>query len=684
MTGTELDRELAYLAECRAAMRRMVEDARLNVVVGEHVAGDRYSAERLGRHLKSLAKQLGEEPDGPVFFGRLDFATGEHAGRRYYIGRRHVSAGTGRQPLVLDWRAPVSRVFYQAGARDPQGLRVRRRFGWSWRPVALTGFEDEHLGRGDDTGTASRIVAAEIERPRVGPMRDIVATIQPEQDELVRAGLDDSICVQGAPGTGKTAVGLHRAAYLLYAHRQRLERAGVLVLGPNQAFLGYISAVLPSLGEVDVEQTTVERLLTRGPVRGADREDAVLVKHDARMATVLRRALYARVTAPAEPLAVPDGPHRRRVREEELRDIVAGVLREEIPYGVGRERVLARIVAVLRRQAEARGQTCGAAWSRKTGRAVAGYLGTVWPAVTPEEVVAGLLGDPEALAGAAEGILTPEEQAAILWRRPPRSAGSARWSAADMVLLDEVAGLLERPRGYGHVIVDEAQDLSPMQCRAVARRNEHGSLTVLGDLAQGTAPWAARDWRDRLGHLGKPDAQLIALTTGYRVPAVVVEIANRLLAELAVDVPATRSFRADGRLRVHRAGGGPAGLSAAVVAAVRDALGHDGSIAVITSDDALGPVTAALRSSGVEVADLDGGTAVGRVTAVPASLAKGLEYDHVVLVEPAEIVGAGARGPHRLYVALTRAVSRLDVLHAGPLPDWFPQPAGTAVAGPGR
>ncbi|MEV4189265.1 AAA family ATPase, partial [Streptosporangium canum] len=256
---TLLDDEKAYLARCETALRRMLDGARLNVVIGEQVAGDRYSAERLGRHLKSLAKELDEEPDGPPFFGRLDFGSdpsaGDHRAQRYYIGRRHVSGDVGQQPMVIDWRAPVSRAFYRAGARDPQGVAVRRRFGWAGG--TLTGFEDERLDRGEDLGAASRIVTAEIERPRVGPMRDIVATIQPEQDELVRAGLEESICVQGAPGTGKTAVGLHRAAYLLYAHRQRLERGGVLVLGPNHAFLGYISAVLPALGEVDVEQTTV-------------------------------------------------------------------------------------------------------------------------------------------------------------------------------------------------------------------------------------------------------------------------------------------------------------------------------------------------------------------------------------------------------------------------------------------
>ncbi|MEU4836203.1 ATP-binding domain-containing protein [Streptosporangium sp. NPDC023615] len=702
-----LDGERAYLAECEAAVGRMIDGARLNVVIGERVAGDRYSAERLGYDLRSLAKELEERPDGPPFFGRLDFgpASPDHAGQRYYIGRRHVSGGSGRQPLVIDWRAPVSAAFYRASAHDPRGVSVRRRFGWSRNPVALTGFEDEVLdtgeGRGERpgaaAGVASRIVAAEIERPRVGPMRDIVATIQPEQDELVRAALERSICVQGAPGTGKTAVGLHRAAYLLYTHRQRLSRAGVLILGPNRAFLGYIAAVLPALGEVDVEQTTVEGLLARGPLRGGtpgssgtpgspgspdtpgdpgkngEPEETATVKHDARMAEVLRRALYRRVTEPADGIAVPDGSHRWRVGAEEFRLVVAGALRETASYGVGRERVLSRVVALLLRQAETRGRNVNAAWARRMARAVNGHVDAVWPVVRPEEVLAEVLGDPAVLDEAADGILAPDERAALLWARPPRSFRSARWSAADLVLLDELSGLLERPRGHGHVVVDEAQDLSPMQCRAIARRSEHGSITVLGDLAQGTTPWAARTWEDQLAHLGRPEAELIALTTGFRVPAAVVAVANRLLEELAVDVPGTRSFRTDGRLTVHPASDPGEGA----VAAVRAALDHEGSIAVIAADAALDALTAALTDAlgagGVEIASLGDGSSAGRVTAVPASMAKGLEYDHVVVVEPARIAETGARGPNLLYVALTRAVSRLDVVHTRPLPSWFPR-----------
>ncbi|MEV0094269.1 AAA family ATPase [Streptomyces sp. NPDC050738] len=624
----------------------MLDGAHENVIAGETVSADRFGAERLGRYLKSLAKEMSEEPDGPPFFGRLDFDSGEHQGRSHHIGRRHISGdSTGALPVVIDWRAPVSKVFYQASGRDPQGVAVRRRFGWSSAGTELTGFEDERLASGAETGSA--FLAAEIERPRVGPMRDIVATIQPEQDDLVRARLEESICVQGAPGTGKTAVGLHRAAYLLFTHRQRLQRARVLVLGPNRAFLGYIAAVLPALGEVDVEQTTVEELLARGPVLGTDSEEAAVIKHGAGMAKVLRTALYGRIARPTEPVAVRDGSFVWRVDEDELRRIVDDTARAAIPYSVGRERVRSRIVALMQLQAERRSRPVNAAWVQRTGRGVTAFLDAVWPTVSPEQVLFELLGNP------------PQELAALRWAKRPRSCKSAKWTAADAVLLDELSGLIERPAGYGHVIIDEAQDLSPMQCRAVARRSEHGSLTVLGDLAQGTAPWSARDWTGQLDLLGKPQAQVIALTTGFRVPAAVVELSNRLLTELDVDVPATRSFRTDGRLRAVDV----TDLEKAVVEAAREALGHEGSIGVLVPDALQGSVTAALRDAELP---LEG----DRLTVMPVSMVKGLEYDHVIVAEPADIIAAETRGLNRLYVALTRAVSRLDILSSL---DWMPR-----------
>ncbi|NUR91266.1 MAG: ATP-binding domain-containing protein, partial [Nonomuraea sp.] len=311
----------------------------------------------------------------------------------------------------------------------------------------------------------------------------------------------------------------------------------------------------------------------------------------------------------------------------------------------------------MRVQAEARGQTCNAALERRVGRAIAPALDAVWPAVRPEEVLYEVLTAPPA------GVLTDEERAAITWTKPPRTFKSAKWTPADLVLLDELAGLLERPRGYGHVIVDEAQDLSPMQCRAVARRSEHGSLTVLGDLAQGTTPWAARSWPEHLALLGKPEGHVVELTTGFRVPGVVVELANRLLAALEAGVPATRSYRADGRLRIIAA----AELEKGVAEAVLEATAFEGSIGVIAADAQAESLTCALWDAGLDLGE--------RLAVVPASLAKGLEYDHVVVAEPAAIAAAERRGLNRLYVALTRAVSRLDIVHSEPLPAQLSRPS---------
>ncbi|WP_406008193.1 AAA family ATPase [Streptomyces sp. NBC_00637] len=688
--GTALRDERAHHDLCRAALTAMVDGADLQVVTGEDVSASGADAEVLGYRLRSHAKALHELPDGPLFFGRLDFAHGtggEHEGLAHHIGRLRISEHPAAPPLVVDWRAPVSRAFYQASTRDPQGVAVRRRFGWApgsrGASADLTGLEDERLdagGRLDDVERAGRhgrdgagrpdgIVAREIERPRVGPMRDIAATIQPEQDELVRGDLAESVCVQGAPGTGKTAVGLHRAAYLLYTHPRRIRRGGLLILGPNRTFLSYIAEVLPSLGETGVRQSTLHDEIARRPVTGTDPDRTAAVKHDARMAEVLRRAVYGRVAAGrAEDLFVPDGSYRWRIAGDRLAEIVSGVLAEEPPYEIGRERVRSRIVRRIQELVERRSGPRPASWTRRIERArpVSACVEALWPKARPEEVLAQLLTDGEELARAADGLLDAAEQRALRRPRPPRSPRSARWSSADLVLLDEIAGLLDRPQGYGHVVVDEAQDLSPMECRVVARRVRFGSLTVLGDLAQGTTPWAADSWPVQMAHLGKPGATIVPLTTGFRVPAAVLALAGRLLDLLDVDVPRADSLRRDGELRVRRADGD---LPRAVVAAVRDALEHEGSIGVIAADPQADEVRAALTGAGIPTAAPDGPEgAAARVTVVPATLVKGLEYDHVVAVEPAAIAQSEQRGLNRLYVVLTRAVSRLEVVHERELP----------------
>jgi DNA helicase IV len=325
----------------------MLDGAEEQVVIGEDVSASGADAEVLGRQLRGQARDLRELPEGPLFFGKLDFAPGggEHAGQKYHIGRLRITEHPAAPPLVVDWRAPVSRAFYQASAREPQGVAVRRRFGWApgsrGDSADLTGLEDEPIGGGrperdghQERGheghpvLESRILTGEIERPRVGPMRDIAATIQPEQDHLVRGDLATSVCVQGAPGTGKTAVGLHRAAYLLYTHPQRIRRGGLLILGPNPTFLAYIAEVLPALGESGVRQSTLGDEIARHPVTALDDERAAVVKHDARMAEMLRRALYGNIGTYADPLVVPDGSYRWRVPAEKLNRIVDGARAE--------------------------------------------------------------------------------------------------------------------------------------------------------------------------------------------------------------------------------------------------------------------------------------------------------------------------------------------------------------------
>ena len=632
----DLAAERAHMTASRTALAAMRVRAE---GIGDY-AVDALASEALGKARAQRLKALQDDGTTPLFFGRIDVDTAE----TFHIGRRHILDRKG-DPMVVDWRAPIALPFYRATAREPMGVERRRRFGF--HAGELTSFEDEALTRGDELGTASRILTEEIERPRVGPMRDIVATIQPDQDEIVRADVHDTICVQGAPGTGKTAVGLHRAAYLLYTYRDRLRRGGVLILGPNTAFLRYIGEVLPALGEVDVTQQTVDDLATAvAPTATEDAATATL-KGDARMAAVLKKALYALIRRPATPLVLDAGGRRRRVDADVLRGLVRDLLQADVRYATARQRLRTHIAEHVRRELEAEGSTPtdGAVARLASSPEVRAYVDEHWPATDPASLLYSLFTDAATLAKAAQGTLSDDEQRALLWPATPRSPKSAPWTSADAFLADEVADLLERIPSYGHVILDEAQDLSPMQCRAVGRRCSTGSATLLGDIAQGTTPWATTDWRTTLAHLGKPDGRVVALTRGYRVPQQVLDYANRLLPHIAADVAPASSVRR---------GLGSLTFAADLRTALAAALDREGSIGVIAAD--------------VDVAGLAGLTS-DRVEVVPASLAKGLEYDHVLVVEPARIVAAEPRGLRRLYVVLTRAVTSLAVVHESPLPD---------------
>jgi DNA helicase IV len=655
----EMAAERAYLDRSRSALERM----RQNVLsLDASAAGDWVSARVLRADLGKRAEALRDDPSTALFFGRLD-----HDHERLYVGRRHVHDDDG-EPLVIDWRAPMSRPFYKASTADPMGLVMRRRFGYSGGE--LTALEDEDF----TTAAESRILIDEIERPRVGPMRDIVATIQPEQDDIVRADAEHTLCVQGAPGTGKTAVGLHRVAYLLYAHRERMRRGGVLVIGPSASFLDYIRGVLPALGEINVRQRTLEGLLDAVPVRARDDPAAARIKGDARMAEVLRRAVWSHLREPAEALVLPRGTRRWRIPAYEITELAGELRTRGVRYGAGRDLLAHRIAHAILIRIESAGEACDDRTHeavRRT-RPVRAMVDQAWPALDPARLVTRLLSDAGFLAEAADGLLDADEQAALLWTKPAKGPKSARWSRADAVLVDETADLINRTPSLGHVVLDEAQDLSAMECRAIGRRCETGSATVLGDIAQGTTPWAVGDWAALLRHLGKPDAQRTVLDRGYRVPRQIIDFAGRLLPSIAPGLTPPTSVRsAPGSLDVRRV----TDVDAAVAAACREALTGEGSVGLIVADPAAAALPAMLSAEGLEHVHLADGFAGARLVVIPATQAKGLEFDQVIVVEPMAIVDAEPSagdertpGLRRLYVVLTRAVSRLTVLHTRELP----------------
>jgi DNA helicase IV len=711
--------ERAHLKRSREFLHLMHEN--VLTLAQNPMAADRVSLEYLKADLYRRADALKDLPDAPLFFGRLDYSElaqadedfagtrrgdpgGRPPGLALHIGRRHVHDEDGT-PVVLDWRAPVSRPFYRASPSDPMGLTLRRRFGFAGG--ALTAYEDERFSPNGETRTrsdkskaqpASNLLISEIERPRSGPMRDIVATIQPEQDDIVRADAATTVCVQGAPGTGKTAVGLHRVAYLLYAHKEQVTRRGVVVVGPNPAFLSYIRNVLPALGELDVTQTTVADLVASTPIKATETDEAATVKGDARMAEVLRNALWAHIRAPREALMVSRGARRLRLPAHEIEALARELRDRGVRYGTGRELLAHRIAHVLLTQLEAAGETCDDRTHDAVRRSVPvrKCVDEVWPKVDPKKLVFTLLSNQNPVVQNGCGLLSDAEMTAITWPKPPRGPGSAPWTRADQVLIDEAADLIERTPSIAHIVVDEAQDLSPMEVRAIGRRCATGAATVLGDIAQGTTPWAATSWPTLLSHLGKPDASVRELDVGYRVPRQILDFASRLLPSIAPDLAPAQSLRADpNALAVIPVAAGE--LGARVAAGCVAALTGLGSVAVICADAHISETAQSLRSAGLAFNVLGSdssvpapGSASGsemsgagapdisdisvmsenadRLTLVPVTLAKGLEFDHVILVEPGRIATGEAYGLRRLYVALTRAVSRLTVFHVEPLP----------------
>jgi DNA helicase IV len=657
----ELADEQAYIDSAYGFMDRMYKDVE---AFGEHGRND-FEREAFDRWKASRLAALSDR-FSPLVFGRIDRASAE----TYYIGRQHVVGEEVDDVIVVDWRAPVALTFYRADSADPMGLQRRRHFLIDGR--AVLGISDDDLTTRDGGPlnlSGGDVLQAELRRQRTGTMRDIVATIQREQDVIIRAPLAGVVVVQGGPGTGKTAIGLHRASFLLYEHREHLSRHRVLVVGPNPTFMRYISQVLPSLGEVAVNQRTIDELAPTVFLERHDDRAAERLKGDARMATVLRRALDQKTHLPDEDISISLHGARVRLPHEHVRAEVQRLRASSRSYKEGRGMLRDALLMWLFRSYQ-RGVRVGSTSQSfedvsKLIRADKGFKAVfdgAWPAVGAEALVRSVVASPAVLAAAGDGVFSEDEQATIV-----RGSVRRRWTVAERMMLDEAAALIEgAPERYGHIVVDEAQDLSPMQLRMLARRSRDGSMTILGDLGQSTSAWAHDDWSEILEHLPTPDGSVVEeLTLGYRVAPAIMELAAAVLAEAAPQLRAPTAVRAEqGEVDVVRVELGTRDGAVARLAASMSAA--EGAAALIVPDEMVASVAGALTDAGVMFGDAERDGLGAPLTLVRASGAKGLEFDAVVVVEPAAIVAQA--GLRLLYIAVTRAMRHLVIVHADPLP----------------
>jgi hypothetical protein len=650
MAHPDIPAEQAYLDHAYESLERM-RQALLRTVgaagVGSEGADIAVSKVEAWVDRRLAAYEAAEQI---LCFGRIDV---DSVGDSLYVGRRWVHDDDG--VLVVNWQAPAARPFYTATPAEPHGVTLRRRFRLRGR--TLTGISDEALDGSleDAAGAVDDFLLEQLDRARDARMRDIVATIQADQYGLIARAPDPPLVIQGGPGTGKTAVGLHRASYLLFGHRQELRR--VLVVGPNPIFMDYVSHVLPALGEEAVDQRAVVELVPGAEVTRVDSPEVERLKADARLAEVVRRAVELRSRGRRAELVVRMDGVFVGVREREVRELLETTRSEHGLSAGARERFR---MAVLRRFYADYGDTLGGQAMRAFDEVERGlrkdgvlsrFLDTVWPAPRPEQVVRQLLSTRERLAEASDGILDEDEQ--TLFRR-----ARSGWSAADLPILDEARALLVGDHDrYGHVIVDEAQDLTPMQLRMIARRAA-GSFTLLGDVAQATGPVPYDTWADLLPHLpGGERAELEELRHAYRVPREIMALALPLLEHIAPEIEPPVAYRAGAEPpRIVRA---EVPLDAAYDEAARLA-GAEGLLAIIAPPSLRGDAVAVPGSLFDD----------SRISVLTPREAKGMEFDHVIVVEPARIVdeGVGGQGLRELYVALTRPTTTLVIVHSRPLP----------------
>src|SRR5262245_24114011 len=575
-------------------------------------------------------------PGAGEFFGRIDEpAPGGRVIERWYIGRRHIENDE-HDPIVVDWRAPISAPFYRATAIDPLGVVFRRRYTFS--DGEMTAYLDEHLDDPDAADVAAGIpdpVLAEIGAARSGAMREIVATIQAEQDIVIRAPIDQALIVQGGPGTGKTAVALHRAAYLLFEHRRRLAREGVLVVGPNRAFLDYIANVLPSLGERSVRQcTALDLCIPKVEITGVDDPETARWKGSPERLVELERLALAAIQPPSEEVRVPIGARVHVFDRALLAEWIDTAKSGVVPINQRRERL--RVLA----QQELRRRSGGEDFWTQAGP-LKSVINGCWPTQRPVSLVDRML--------------------------PGPSGRRRRWTAADQFLVDEANTLLNgTPFTYGHVVVDEAQDHSAVALRVIGRRSPAGSITMVGDVAQSTTPAGQERWADVFAHLGA-EGSVADLTIGYRVPEPILDVANRLLPLTGVSAVASRSVRAEGEPPAWHAAtpADVAQVTAKVVTTVKHRHRLTGVVAPLTLHESL---AAALAEVGLAAVDHVHELGHDDVPLFGPESVKGLEFDGVVVVNPHEILDGTTRGARLLYVAMTRAVQELAFVGSEPPP----------------
>ncbi len=627
MTGDlypDMPAESAHLEHSRRCRLYMITDYK-------RVLADPNAADDLTREYVAMMAELAlanlADPASAEFFGRIDNEDAEC----FHIGRRHID-NVEHDHVVVDWRAPIAAPFYRATVSDSYGLRLRRRF--TLRDSSIVAYNDERLDDPEAADIAGGIpdpVLAEIGAARTGAMREIVATIQAEQDVVIRTPLSSCLVVQGGPGTGKTAVGLHRAAFLMFEHRVLMAREGVLVVGPNRVFLDYIGNVLPSLGERSVDQRMLaDIVLPRIVVDGVDDADVAERKGALIMTKHIEALAYERIRTPTSDTRASLGVRSYTFTPDDWAGWIAAAKAGSTPLNRRREGFRALVRQEL---------------SRRTGKdnpvasapAVKAAMDKAWPVVKPLDLVKQLR----------------REEFGATTKTP--------WTSSDAVLLDEANSFLNGPpRTYAHIVVDEAQDLTPLALRVIARRCPSRSITLLGDLAQSTAPGGQSNWSDALVALDAPaDARIEHLTIGYRVPAPILEVANRFLARAGVDVPPSRSARLDGKPPDVRV---TPNLAAVAVDSVAELVRRHRLSGIITPLERRADIVMELTVRGLRPVEHLHDLADDEVPVIIATEAKGLELDGVVIAEPEAIFDGTKRGAKLLYIALTRAVQELVVV----------------------